>query len=132
MITFKTYELRIKSNQQLKELLFNFKIALSQLKVQQAQTPSLSKIRVVRKNIARVIIVMNEHNRAVINQFYNGKKYLSKDQKAKQSTSVKNKLNRFKAARTTEREKRRIATFPETSGYFLNNINPFDIDLYSN
>lgn len=131
MITFKTYELRIKSNQQLKELLFNFKIALSQLRVQQAHAPSLSKIRVVRKNIARVIIVMNEHNRAVIKQFYNGKKYLLKDQKVKQTTSMKNKLNRFKAARTTEKEKRRVASFSETSFYSLNNIKPFNVDLYN-
>lgn len=122
MTTFKTYELRVKSNKQLKELLFNFKIELSELRELQTQTPPLSKIRDVRKNIARIIIVMNEHNRTVIKQFYRGKKYLTKGQRVKQTTSVKNMLNRFESARTTEKEKRRVETFSKRRFFSLKSM----------
>ncbi|CAL9730882.1 large ribosomal subunit protein uL29B [Monosporozyma unispora] len=113
MTTCKTYELRVKSKEQLEGLLFQYKTELAELRRQQTQRPSLPTIRTVRKNIARVLTVMNEHNRAAIKQFYKGKKYLPKDQRSKQTKSMRNQLTRFEAARTTEKERKRIQTFPE-------------------
>ncbi|CAL9732253.1 large ribosomal subunit protein uL29B [Monosporozyma unispora] len=113
MAGVKTYELRTKSKEQLESQLIDLKKELSELKVQKLQRPSLPKIHTVRKNIARVLTVINEQQRDAVRQLYKGKKYQPKDLRAKKTRALRRALTKFEASQVTEKQKKKQIAFPQ-------------------
>lgn len=109
----KTYELRTKSKEELESQLIDLKKELAELKVQKLQRPSLPKINTVRKNIARVLTVINEQQREAVRQLYKGKKYQPKDLRAKKTRALRRALTKFEASRITEKQRKKQIAFPQ-------------------
>ncbi|ONH65708.1 hypothetical protein BON22_4605 [Cyberlindnera fabianii] len=109
----KAYELRTKSKQELEDELLSLKKELANLKVQKLQRPSLPKINTVRKNIARVLTVINLNQRESVRAFYAGKKYQPKDLRAKKTRALRRKLTKFEASQITEKQRKKQIAFPQ-------------------
>ncbi|CDK29564.1 unnamed protein product [Kuraishia capsulata CBS 1993] len=108
----KAYELRTKSKEQLEEQLVDLKKELASLKVQKLQRPSLPKIHTVRKNIARVLTVINLQQREAVRAFYAGKKYLPKDLRAKKTRALRRKLTKFERNQITDKQRKANIAYP--------------------
>lgn len=93
--------------------LVELKQELANLKVQKLQKPSLPRIHTVRKNIARVLTIINLNQRDNVKAFYAGKKYTPKDLRAKKTRAIRRRLTKFEATRTTEKAKKQKITFPK-------------------
>ncbi|CCF56408.1 hypothetical protein KAFR_0B01100 [Kazachstania africana CBS 2517] len=113
MAGLKTYELRTKSKDELESQLIDLKKELAELKVQKLSRPSLPKIKTVRKNIARVLTIVNEQQRNAVRELYKGKKYQPKDLRAKKTRALRRKLTKFEASRITEKQRKKQIAFPQ-------------------
>ena len=82
MAKIKARDLRGKKKEELLKQLEDLKVELSQLRVAKVTggaASKLSKIRVVRKSIARVLTVTNQTQKENLRKFSKGKKYKSLD-----------------------------------------------------
>ncbi|CCE61391.1 hypothetical protein TPHA_0A03140 [Tetrapisispora phaffii CBS 4417] len=113
MAGVKAYELRTKSKEQLTSQLVDLKKELAELKVQKLSKPSLPKIKTVRKDIARVLTIINQQQREAVRQLYNGKKYQPKDLRAKKTRALRRALTKFEATRITEKQRKKQIAFPQ-------------------
>ncbi|CAG61055.1 uncharacterized protein GVI51_J08921 [Nakaseomyces glabratus] len=113
MAGVKAYELRTKSKEQLENQLLSLKKELAELQVQKLSRPSLPKIHTVRKDIARVLTIINEQQREAVRQLYKGKKYQPKDMRAKKTRALRRALTKFEATRVTEKQKKKQIAFPQ-------------------
>lgn len=91
----------------------SLKKELAELQVQKLSRPSLPKIHTVRKDIARVLTIINEQQREAIRQLYKGKKYQPKDMRAKKTRALRRALTKFEATRVTEKQKKKQIAFPQ-------------------
>lgn len=73
----------------LKNELATLKVA----KVTGGAASKLSKIRVIRKSIARVHIVMNQKQKDNLRKFYSGKKYKPLDLRPKKTRAIRKNLS---------------------------------------
>ncbi|QPG72888.1 60S ribosomal protein L35A [Brettanomyces nanus] len=112
MASVKAYELRTKSKEQLEQQLVDLKKELFDLRVQKLNRPSLPKIRLVRKNIAKVLTVINGQQRQSVRAFYAGKKYIPKDLRPKQTRAIRRRLTKEQTNLKTERARKAAAAFP--------------------
>merc|ERR1711971_1006418 len=90
MTKIKAYELRGKKKEELEEQLMKLKQELGQLRVAKVtggQASKLSKIRVIRKSIARVLTVIHQTQKENLRKFYKGKKYKPLDLRPKKDES---------------------------------------------
>lgn len=95
-VQVKTFELQSKSKADLTKQLEELKTELLNLRVQKVAGGSSSKIlriNSLRKDIARVLTVMNQKQRANLREFYKGKKYIPLDLRAKKTRAIRRKLN---------------------------------------
>mmetsp|Transcript_6026 Transcript_6026/g.5948 ORF Transcript_6026/g.5948 Transcript_6026/m.5948 type:complete len:121 (+) Transcript_6026:47-409(+) len=113
MAGVKTFELRTKSKEQLEKQLVELKQELANLKVQKLQKPSLPRIHTVRKNIARVLTVINLNQRDNVRAFYAGKKYQPKDLRAKKTRAIRRQLTKFEAKQITDKARKQKIAFPQ-------------------
>lgn len=67
----------------------------------------------VRKSIARVLTIINANQRAQLRLFYQKKKYLPLDLRAKQTRAIRRRLSSEDAARVTEKQKKKQRHFPQ-------------------
>lgn len=112
----KCSELRTKDKKELTKQLEELKTELLNLRVAKVTggAPSkLSKIRVVRKAIARVYIVMNTKTKDNLRKLYKGKKYVPLDLRPKKTRAMRKALSPRDAARLTLKEQRKRAKFPK-------------------
>lgn len=96
--------------------LTEYKKELSQLRVNQsvAGTASkLSKIGTMRKNIARILTVLNQTERANLRKFYAGKKYTPKSLRPKLTKSRRQALKPVERNKKLRRTIRREAKYPK-------------------
>merc|ERR1712105_435649 len=87
-------DLRTKKKEELLKQLDELKKELSQLrvaKVTSGAASKLSKIHVVRKSIARVLIVMNQKEK--LRKLYKNKKYKPLDLRSKKTRAMRRALN---------------------------------------
>ena len=63
----------------------------------------LAKVRAVRKNIAKVLTVLNEKRRATARDAFSKKKYLSYDLRAKKTRAFRRKMTAFERKKQTLR-----------------------------
>lgn len=91
----------------------SLKKELAELQVQKLSRPSLPKIHTVRKDIARVLTIINEQQREAVRQLYKGKKYQPKDMRSKKTRALRRALTKFEATRVTEKQKKKQIAFPQ-------------------
>merc|ERR1712159_94449 len=117
MTKVKCYELRKQSNLKadLNKQLSELKNELSSLrvtKVTQGAASKLSKIKVVRKNIARVQTVINETQKGALRQHYETMKYAPQDLRPKKTRAICRRLTKLEREKMTPRQAKNAALFP--------------------
>merc|ERR1711981_1099362 len=117
MTKVKCYELRkqSKSKADLTKQLDDLKTELASLRVAKVTggaASKLPKIKVVRKNIARVLTVFNETTKGALRQHYNGLKYAPLDLRAKKTRAIRRRLTQHESGKMTKRQEKRAALFP--------------------
>eukprot|EP00877_Chromochloris_zofingiensis_P007640 jgi/Chrzof1/3129/Cz12g12300.t1 len=122
MAKIKAHELRGKSKQELLTQLKDLKTELAALRVAKVTggAPNkLSKIKVVRKSIARVLTVYRQNIRAALTNKIledaknkKGKVYLPLDLRPKKTRAIRRALSTEQVKKQTEKQKKKLAAFP--------------------
>ncbi|CAK5118295.1 unnamed protein product [Meloidogyne enterolobii] len=103
----KTRDLRGKKEELLK-LLEEQKTELASLqvaKVTNGAVSKLSSIRVVRKNIARILTIINQAQKLNLRKFYKGKKYKPLDLRYKKTRAMRRALTKHELSLKTHKQK---------------------------
>nr|QBH73614.1 putative ribosomal protein L35 [Thermobia domestica] len=111
----KCSELRTKDKKELLKQLDELKTELTTLRVAKVTggaASKLSKIRVVRKAIARVYIVMHQKQKENLRKFYKNKKYKPLDLRPKKTRSLRRALTKHEKRLKTKKEIRKLRAFP--------------------
>ncbi|XP_023339896.1 60S ribosomal protein L35 [Eurytemora carolleeae] len=111
----KCSELRTKKKEELTKQLEDLKMELAQLRVAKVTggaASKLSKIRVVRKSVARVHIVMAQKQKENLRKFYKNKKYKPLDLRPKKTRAIRKALTPHEKGLKTAKELRRRRAFP--------------------
>ncbi|GAX79924.1 hypothetical protein CEUSTIGMA_g7364.t1 [Chlamydomonas eustigma] len=122
MAKVKAYELRNESKSDLSNRLKELKGELGALRVAKVTggAPNkLSKIKSVRKNIARVNTVYRQNQLTALRSTIeadaknkNGKMYLPVDMRVKKTRAIRRRLTKAQASKKTEKQAKKIAAFP--------------------
>merc|ERR1739844_406135 len=113
MVKVKAHELRGKKKELLKQL-DELKVELSQLqvaKVTGGAASKLSKIKLVRKSIARVLTVISQTQRENLRKFYKKKKYQPLDLRPKKTRAIRRRLTKYEASRKTLKQQKKLTHF---------------------
>uniref|UniRef100_A0A9L0JST4 Large ribosomal subunit protein uL29 n=1 Tax=Equus asinus TaxID=9793 RepID=A0A9L0JST4_EQUAS len=111
----KARDLRGKKKEELLKQLDDLKVELSQLRVAKVTggaASKLSKIRVVRKSIARVLTVINQTQKENLRKFYKGKKYKPLDLRPKKTRAMRRRLNKHEEGLKTKKQQRKERLYP--------------------
>merc|ERR1712128_406084 len=115
MAKLKVHELRTKNKadpmkqlEELKQELAGLRVA----KVTGGVASKLSKIRVVRKSIARVNIVINQTTKENLRKLYKNKKYKPLDLRPKKTRAIRKALSPLEAKKKNRKTLRRLRAFP--------------------
>ncbi|NXM53458.1 RL35 protein, partial [Pomatorhinus ruficollis] len=111
----KARDLRGKKKEELLKQLDDLKVELSQLRVAKVTggaASKLSKIRVVRKSIARVLTVINQTQKENLRKFYKGKKYKPLDLRPKKTRAMRRRLNKHEMNLKTKKQQRKERLYP--------------------
>ncbi|KAI9471338.1 60S ribosomal protein L35, L29 [Coemansia sp. RSA 989] len=114
MAKVKIAELREKSQAELTQTLDQYKRELLDLKVQQvagAAAAKSSKIRDMRKNIARVLTAITQQTRDAARAEYAGKKHIPKELRVKKTRALRRALTKEELSRKTLRQRKKEAHF---------------------
>mmetsp|Transcript_102088 Transcript_102088/g.152946 ORF Transcript_102088/g.152946 Transcript_102088/m.152946 type:complete len:124 (-) Transcript_102088:19-390(-) len=115
MVRVKAYELRSKTSKELLKELDEMKAELSQLRVAKVAggaASKLAKIKIVRKNIARILTVYNQKQKAEARKQYKGKKYLPLDLRPKKTRAIRRALKPEQKNAKTTKAKTKLSNFP--------------------
>lgn len=113
----KARDLRGKKKEELLKQLDDLKVELSQLRVAKVTggaASKLSKIRVVRKSIARVLTVINQTQKENLRKFYKGKKYKPLDLRPKKTRAMRRRLNKHEESLKTKKQQRKERLYPRS------------------
>uniref|UniRef100_A0ACD5XXI3 Uncharacterized protein n=1 Tax=Avena sativa TaxID=4498 RepID=A0ACD5XXI3_AVESA len=114
MARIKVHELRGKNKAELQGQLKDLKAELSLLRVAKVTggAPNkLSKIKVVRTSVARVLTVISQKQKAALREAYKNKR-LPLDLRTKKTRAIRRRLTKHQLSLKTEREKKREKYFP--------------------
>nr|CBV76075.1 60S ribosomal protein L35 [Polytomella sp. Pringsheim 198.80] len=122
MAKVRAHELRSKSKAELLSQLKDLKSELASLRVAQVTggaANKISKIKVVRKGIARVLTVYRQTERAAVkskisadNKDKTGKARLPLDLRSKKTRAIRRALTKEQKSAKLEKQKKRAAAFP--------------------
>merc|ERR1711915_802445 len=115
MARSKCGELRNMKKDELQKKLTELKQELSGLRVAKVTggaASKLSKIRVVRKGISRVLTIMNQKTRENLRKFYAGKKHKPLDLRPKKTRAIRRALTKPQQKRLTPKEIKQRYKFP--------------------
>eukprot|EP00285_Hemiselmis_virescens_P013160 CAMPEP_0173377572 /NCGR_PEP_ID=MMETSP1356-20130122/822_1 /TAXON_ID=77927 ORGANISM="Hemiselmis virescens, Strain PCC157" /NCGR_SAMPLE_ID=MMETSP1356 /ASSEMBLY_ACC=CAM_ASM_000847 /LENGTH=123 /DNA_ID=CAMNT_0014330369 /DNA_START=34 /DNA_END=405 /DNA_ORIENTATION=- len=115
MVKVKAFELRGKTREDLFRQLDDLKTELSQLRVAKVTggaASKLSKIKVVRKSIARVLTVINQNKKAAARTTYADKKFKPLDIREKKTRAIRRRLSVADATKITLKQKLKATHFP--------------------
>merc|ERR1712113_768035 len=107
MAKIKARDLRGKKKGELLKQLDDLKNELSQLRVAKVTggaASKLSKIRIVRKSIARVLTVINQTQKENLRKFHHDKKYKPKDLRQKKTRAMRRALTPRERAIKTRKQ----------------------------
>merc|ERR1711962_698657 len=113
MAKIKARDLRGKKKEVLQQL-EELKNELSQLRVAKVTggaASKLSKIKLVRKSIARVLTVISQTQRENLRKFYRKKKYIPIDLRPKKTRAIRRQLTKHEAGLKTIKEQKKITHF---------------------
>jgi len=116
MAKVKAHELRGKKKEDLMKQLDELKQELASLRVAQVTggaASKLSKIRVVRKSIARVLTVSNQKQKAELRKFYKNKKYKPLDLRKKLTRAKRRELTKSERNVLSRKENQKRRIWPE-------------------
>lgn len=118
MTKVKTKDLRGKKKEELTKQLEDLKQELANLRVAKVTggtASKLSKIRVFRKNIARVLTVMNQNQKDNLRKLYRSKnsKYIPRDLRPKRTRAIRRQLTKHEASLKTAKEHRKLRNWPQ-------------------
>mmetsp|Transcript_10207 Transcript_10207/g.12173 ORF Transcript_10207/g.12173 Transcript_10207/m.12173 type:complete len:125 (-) Transcript_10207:203-577(-) len=112
----KAHELREKKNSDLLQQLDSFRTELSQLRVSkvsgQGGPSKLSKIKVIRKSIARVLTVYNEKRRNALKKASLKSKFIPLDLRKKQTRAMRRALSSYWANKKTQKQQKKDSYYP--------------------
>jgi len=111
----KVHELRNKSKADLEKQLEEYKTELSALRVAKVTggaASKLSKIKVVRKSIARVLTVINQTQKAQLRVFYKDKDLQPLDLRFKKTRAIRKGLTPAQKALKTLKQAKKDKHFP--------------------
>merc|ERR1712014_307922 len=106
----KAHELRSKDETACIEELQKHRKELASLRVSKvaaAPQVKLAKVRAVRKNIAKVLTVLNEKRRAEAREAFGKKKYTPYDLRQKKTRAFRRRLTKYERTRTTRRAQKK-------------------------
>merc|ERR1711929_74323 len=109
-------QFREMKKEELSKKLDDLKNELATLKVAKVTggaASKLSKIRVVRKSIARVYIVMHQKQKENLRKLYRGKKYKPLDLRPKKTRAIRKALTPHEKNLKTAREMKKMRSFPQ-------------------
>ena len=115
MTKVKTRDLRGKKREDLFKQLDELKQELANLRVVQVTggtAPKLSKIRVFRKNIARVLTVIHQNQKDNLRKLYKNKKYVPTDLRPKRTRALRKSLTKSEKNIKTQKEIRKARNYP--------------------
>jgi len=98
----------LKQLEELKQELANLRVA----KVTGGTASKLSKIRVFRKNIARVLTVVNQTQKENLRRVYRGKPYKPIDLRPKLTRAARRELSPEEQAKKTRKQARKDRLWP--------------------
>merc|ERR1712087_270184 len=114
MAKLKVSELRGKSKQELLNQLKDLKQELALLRVAKVTggAPNkLSKIKVVRLSIARVLTVISQNQKAALQKAYEGKQHKPLDLRVKKTRAIRKALTKEQKSLKTVKEQKKTAQF---------------------
>uniref|UniRef100_A0A915EQP2 Large ribosomal subunit protein uL29 n=1 Tax=Ditylenchus dipsaci TaxID=166011 RepID=A0A915EQP2_9BILA len=106
MVRVKTHTLRGKKKEELLKDLEDQKTELASLKIAKVTNGAVSKlsnIRVVRKNIARILTVINQSQKMNLQKFYKNKKYRPIDLRLKKTRAMRRQLTKHEQSLKTKK-----------------------------
>merc|ERR1719238_293114 len=106
MVKIKTYELRNKSRDDLSKQLEELRTELQQLRVAQVTggaASKLSKIKEIRKAVARCLTVMNQTTRGKLKEQYKNSKWVPRDLRTKGTRKFRQRLTLKQSTKRTQR-----------------------------
>jgi len=112
----RVHELRNKSKSDLEKQLEELKTELAALRVAKVTggaASKLSKIKVVRKSIARVLTVVNQTQKAQLRVFYKGKDLMPLDLRFKKTRAIRKALTKQEKGLKTEKQRKKEKHFPQ-------------------
>ncbi|KAF3819269.1 hypothetical protein GH733_013419 [Mirounga leonina] len=115
MAKIEARDLRGKKKEELLKQLEDLKVELSQLRVTKVTggaASKLSKIRGVRKSIARVLTVINQTQKENLRKFYKGKKYKPLDLRPKKTRAMRRRLNKLEENLKTKQQQWKERLYP--------------------
>ncbi|XP_038934112.1 large ribosomal subunit protein uL29-like [Rattus norvegicus] len=115
MAKIKARDLHGKKKEELLKQLDDLKVEPSQFriaKVTGGAMSKLSKIRVLRKSIARVLTVINQIQKENLRKFYKGKKYKPLDLRPKKTRAMRRRLTKLEERLETKKQQRKERLYP--------------------
>merc|ERR1712050_696691 len=93
---FKQFEPRKNTREELEDQIVNFRKELATLQVAKVTNGGnkVNKIRVVRKNIAKTLTVLNQSQKQELQKFYRGKSFKPTDLKPRKTRALRRRLNK--------------------------------------
>ncbi|ORX49507.1 putative ribosomal protein L35 [Hesseltinella vesiculosa] len=116
MAPIKASELRNKNKAELVKALDEAKQELASLRVQKvagASSAKLQEIGVARRNIARILTVINQTQREQLRLFYQKKKYTPLDLRVKKTRAMRRALTPFERSLKTLKQHKKEQAFPQ-------------------
>mmetsp|Transcript_44369 Transcript_44369/g.78336 ORF Transcript_44369/g.78336 Transcript_44369/m.78336 type:complete len:134 (+) Transcript_44369:17-418(+) len=111
----KVHELRNKSKADLQKQLEDLKTELAALRVSKVTggaASKLSKIKVVRKNVAQVLTVINQTQKEKLRAFYKGKDLKPLDLRFKKTRAIRRALTKQEKSIKTIKQMKKDKHFP--------------------
>jgi len=115
MSRIKTHDLRTKKKEELSQLLEEQKQELAGIlvsKVTAGPTSKLAKIKVVKKNIARILTVVNQTQRENLRKLYKNKKFQPIDLRSKKTRALRRALTPHQLSLRTHKQKAKACKTP--------------------
>ncbi|KAI1718046.1 ribosomal l29 protein domain-containing protein [Ditylenchus destructor] len=115
MVKVKTNQLRGKKKEELLKDLEDQKTELASLKIAKVTNGAVSKlsnIRVVRKNIARILTVVNQSQKLNLQKFYKNKKFRPLDLRPKKTRAMRLALTKHEQSLKTKKQLSRARKCP--------------------
>ncbi|KAJ1923733.1 60S ribosomal protein L35 [Tieghemiomyces parasiticus] len=114
MAKIRSTELVGKSKPELLQTLDGLKAELANLRVQKATGSGSrgAKTHETRKNIARVLTVINQTQKAQLREFYSTKKYVPLDLRPKYTRAIRRRLTKAQTNTKTARQIKQMRAYP--------------------